>query len=769
MKLDDRFMTILTALVLLVGIGALLSRGEDGESVFGGPDSYSAKPDSFAIRAGRVQSLAILSNDDGADLISPGDVRILSRPACGEIVAVEGVVTYSESDLCEGKYTFDYCVPWEDDCETTEVTLQIINVEEQHRRALEVAARDGASTTAPIGPEIQTDVESGPAVEEINIARPVRLQLPSAPDRMEPDMAADLRTLGGMSPTPVESTDLAELTSTDVRVEQSSARPGGVSFGTSDLTSPGPEAAGTSDIIISAVRAEPDLVPTRPVASGSAAPAIPRPQVPAAPPAPQATAPSVAPPTPRTTEPDPVPQMPVISASREDGRPAAPVVPVQPAPVETAAALPSVGSGSQPPVRTSPLDRPAAPTVEASPVVPQTDSAPVRPATGAPRALTALSAVDAPSALPDTASVSASSASGNSRPRIATISAERLIRPTGADQPARLNAAATRSAPQPRNLGVAVALPGQSDVMASLGPALLPLPTVTDVAPNTDTSSPTRLSVHTPLQSVKISTRPAAPPTSAELGLTPAPTALASRTVPGGSDTDAIVGILPACGIRLSLTSRSGAEIIGTLESPCRPETTFVVSHAGLVFTERTDDGGGATFSVPALQASGEIRVEFGDGGIAEETVPVNGLEGLTRIAILWTADIDFDLHALEFGAREGGQGHIWSGQPGSYGDARRSGAGYLVELGPESGPGAKAEVYTLVENSRTPGGLIDLSLRLAAFGNDCEAQPVIRTLRVERGVAERDSDIQFALSGCGSPEEVFIPNMIQDVRVDRR
>ena len=121
----------------------------------------------------------------------------------------------------------------------------------------------------------------------------------------------------------------------------------------------------------------------------------------------------------------------------------------------------------------------------------------------------------------------------------------------------------------------------------------------------------------------------------------------------------------------------------------------------------------------------------------------------MTRVAVIWSDELDFDLHAREFGAEAGSGSDIWEGNPRDYRTARRSGGGYLQLLGPFKGPGARAEVYTIFETLRTDSGKIDFSLELSAYSDACTKQPVVRVLRSEQAHIVDQADMAIDTRAC--------------------
>jgi hypothetical protein len=148
------------------------------------------------------------------------------------------------------------------------------------------------------------------------------------------------------------------------------------------------------------------------------------------------------------------------------------------------------------------------------------------------------------------------------------------------------------------------------------------------------------------------------------------------------------------CSVTLETGVLRGGILALEVKSKCRPDQAFVVSHEGLSFSGRTDNAGEAMMRMPVMNSMAEVDVEFADGGNRSAKTVVPGMDGFVRIGVTWEGAADLDLHALEYGAERGGDGHVWEGSPSSMRKSRRSGGGYLMTLGEENG--ARSQVYTL-------------------------------------------------------------------------
>ena len=146
---------------------------------------------------------------------------------------------------------------------------------------------------------------------------------------------------------------------------------------------------------------------------------------------------------------------------------------------------------------------------------------------------------------------------------------------------------------------------------------------------------------------------------------------------PAALDTsilDDVPGEEPApaftCDYTLTADAAPGAMALLSLDVPCMPNERFTMHHNGLMFSQVTDEGGHASMLVPALATEAVFIAAFpnGEGAVANTTI--DALEFYERVAVQWQGDLDMHLHALEFGADYGSEGHVWSEAPRDVSDA---------------------------------------------------------------------------------------------------
>ncbi|MEO0912396.1 MAG: hypothetical protein AAFY59_05320 [Pseudomonadota bacterium] len=576
------------------------------------------------------------------------------------------------------------------------------------------AEADAAPATGgdPGAPSIQTDIIQGAAPQEprqIAMARPVRLEIPTTAEVVTPGEAVEvIRERPGSAVASNVQTDVAAITNSGVNVATNTARPRPpVGGGGISMAAPVPEAE-ESGIAIASVDTSPARTPARPGVPSALSPSA----------APQVDAPSI------------------NTASAE--------TPVK----ETA-----------PDAQTLVAEAPeAAPQPEA----------------------------------PENSGVLASLARSSSFLGVTVSAAKALLSPDEEQTVAAVSPSNTTSAPRPKDFSVDAGLSAQVPDISELeratsvpqadrpvvtggsAPALVASLRTDDTSALSGLSTPAARPEPTPPPAAEVPPVATPEPVEPVIAEENVPEQEVAALTPPEAEEEAVPAapeppVALDCGIDMALQAQVGAEVVASILSPCRPDTQFEVTHAGLAFSATTDAEGMANVVIPALTDDVDVKISFEDGAEAEGSIAVTDLRKVTRVAVTWDADIDFDLHALEFGAQVGADGHVWVGAPGDYRSARRGGGGYMMSLGPLTGPGLRAEVYTLFQTSRTKEGFVDLSLKLAGFGAECDDAPVIRTLRTEGEGIERDRDITFSLSGCENAADIVVPNTIRDIRISRR
>lgn len=186
---------------------------------------------------------------------------------------------------------------------------------------------------------------------------------------------------------------------------------------------------------------------------------------------------------------------------------------------------------------------------------------------------------------------------------------------------------------------------------------------------------------------------------------------------------------LPDCPINTSVAVADKAEMLLTLQSPCRANAGFEVQHDGMVFTAATDAEGRASLTVPALQANAAVFVAFDDGAGATVSAVVPEAETLNRVVVQWDT-VMADM--LQPAGVEAGS------------------LGTLTRLGARTSHASSfAEVFTFPADLDTADGLQGLNVQVPVSDATCGQAIKGQAFHVAAGVAAEPKDFQITLPGC--------------------
>ena len=166
------------------------------------------------------------------------------------------------------------------------------------------------------------------------------------------------------------------------------------------------------------------------------------------------------------------------------------------------------------------------------------------------------------------------------------------------------------------------------------------------------------------------------------------------------------------------------------IAAPCQSGDTVTLSYGPYQFFNTLDANGSARILVDAFLPD-VSSVQIAVPGSEPRTLPIttNDLEKISKVAIVWRAPVNLDLHVLEYAARKGGPGHIWADAPSTQKAARRKtettgrARGFLTMLDRSNPNGHRAEVYTIInapnQRSGTIGFTLDYQTRADGSGRD--------------------------------------------------
>lgn len=234
------------------------------------------------------------------------------------------------------------------------------------------------------------------------------------------------------------------------------------------------------------------------------------------------------------------------------------------------------------------------------------------------------------------------------------------------------------------------------------------------------------------------------------------------------------------CTPSLSTRPGQGGMVRIGVAADCYASRTFVLLHAGLEFGGRFSADGVAEMEIPVLEIAPEISARFDDGVIA--TAPLNvdlrSVEQTHRVAIAWTAPVNLDLHAFEYSAGFGADGHVWEQNPREFRDVRRPGGGFHSSFPATAVNGQSIEVYTFWANRRTQPGFMRIVVDHASRGEVANgefcgqgplADPGYTVVRAERGAITDRALSGFTPANCGQSIGVdvrYSNNALADLKI---
>ena len=224
--------------------------------------------------------------------------------------------------------------------------------------------------------------------------------------------------------------------------------------------------------------------------------------------------------------------------------------------------------------------------------------------------------------------------------------------------------------------------------------------------------------------------------------------------------------LTPYLGCEITASARTVplASVAIDVTAPCDGNTRVTVHHNGMMFTETTSAGGDLHLTVPAMSETAVFVIEFDNDRGVVATAEVPELAGIDRIALQWTGDAGFQVHAREFGANYGGEGHVWSGATSS----RNGGA--FVRLGDASALGAKVvEVYTFPTDTATRSGTVDLTVEAEVTAANCGRDLAAQSIEL-RGTSLRTQDLVLSMPECSAVGDFLVlNNLVDDLKIAAR
>ena len=267
--------------------------------------------------------------------------------------------------------------------------------------------------------------------------------------------------------------------------------------------------------------------------------------------------------------------------------------------------------------------------------------------------------------------------------------------------------------------------------------------------------------------------------TSAEVdpvGITIAPDSPISA--PRAPSSDLIAPALPEravtdatpsndCGLGLIATPADAAMVDLTLTAPCDRNAEVTISHSGISFDARTGADGRLQLSVPAMDDTASFEARLSTGKTISVTTDVPGLDVYDRMVLLTSARDGLHLHAREFGADYGSDGHVWAEASGKAGPE----GGFMTSLGDTAaGLGRQVEIYTIAHALKQDPEDVAVTVETQIDTSNCGRDARARLLSRGAGGSQVTTDVALSIPGCDSVGGFLVLNYpLQDLTVAAR
>ncbi len=251
-----------------------------------------------------------------------------------------------------------------------------------------------------------------------------------------------------------------------------------------------------------------------------------------------------------------------------------------------------------------------------------------------------------------------------------------------------------------------------------------------------------------------------------------AETELPVRTVMVATTRDVPVGQLPfeeqapalGCDIEFTAEAVAGAMVDLVFRSPCHAGERVTFSHETLSFSYVTGVDGSLEVTVPAMSSNALFVANFTNGNGAVTTVSVDSLDFYDRVALQLTGSSGLELHAREFGAEYGAEGHVWHGAPRELSAMIGGAGGFLSTLGDPSLPEAQlAEVYTFPTGIAHQVGQVEMSIETEVTSENCGRQVSMHSIQVVGGKPLSSHKMNLEVPDCDAVGEFLVLKNILD------
>lgn len=217
----------------------------------------------------------------------------------------------------------------------------------------------------------------------------------------------------------------------------------------------------------------------------------------------------------------------------------------------------------------------------------------------------------------------------------------------------------------------------------------------------------------------------------------------------------------------ITTTALDGGRMGLAIKAACHKNEDVRLAYGGATFVHRLDGNGKLDLVLDCFAGDAKpAELTFADNAPKSIPIVANDLARVSKVAILWQAPVNLDLHAFEYAALAGQRGHIFAGTPGSAAAALKEteagprGRGFMSTASDGKTSGDKVEVYTFFNRDDQTTGAVDFAIDDETRGDmptaaNCtggaEAEVPYRVSLLIRGKVAGTEKGRIGAAACGA------------------
>ncbi|MFK7745059.1 MAG: hypothetical protein AB8B47_08390 [Roseobacter sp.] len=228
------------------------------------------------------------------------------------------------------------------------------------------------------------------------------------------------------------------------------------------------------------------------------------------------------------------------------------------------------------------------------------------------------------------------------------------------------------------------------------------------------------------------------------------------------------IGNSPDCTVTAEAQANAAAMIGLSINAPCFASQAVTIHHEGLNFSQMMSDLGTLDIMLPALTADARVSTTFANGDTITASTNVDSVPLYDRVVVQWQGETGVQIHAREFGADYGDEGHVWSGASRDFSAVAGGRGGFLTSLGDKklTAP-LMAEVYTFPTALSKTEGAVELTVETEVTEANCGTEVRARAIEFSGGTEMSSQILNLAVPNCGAIGNFLVlNNLLQDLTV---